>query len=362
MGQDVQINLGAQDNVSPKLKRIKGEVDGLRRSAEGANRAMSFEHKMGSMAGRLGGGAGGGVMSRALGGFNGGVGMGLIGMSIAAVGLGIKSLFDLSARAVEDAIARVKGAQAQAKTEKEAGKADRAFALGGLSFADVAKRYLSAGGNTADIGQRARSSGTSVSDQMAAELKAQALRPGLNQEQAIKDSAILLATGVVSTLEEGVAVAAKYQRRPNGLRFAYLAQRGMAATEENQAIAAQAILTAQDSVDGLSRNPRNAEHRNIIRSGYADTKADQARLDALTSGKTADATWDKVREEMNPGQQILSAAVEEAQNSADAMKEAAQAQNKLVAVIKSLGGLLGGEGSEKQKLDRFMRNAPVGVE
>lgn len=360
---DAVISFDAKDNASPKVKRIKGEVDGLRRSADDANRAMG---KMGSVAGRMGG-VGGSLGSRFLGGFAGGGMVGGISAAVAALGIGISAALAAAQRQVDESMARVRNASAWRKAQESdqdsSQRARDSMATSQIGNAGLAKRYLAAGGKIDDaLGARARLSGASVRDRMEAELTAQTLGRGINRDGALRDAAVLLASGAKETLAESVLLAAKYQGRGNGLNTAYLEARGMRINEENKALAARAIAAGSSSLSLL--NVRNQGLLNTVHAGRPQTYADLAGFKGLTSGATESATYRSAESAMSTdSSKAKNDYIKALEEQEEVLVAGVHAQRKLIAKMKDVGHFFGiGEGSMKHQLDTFRRNSAVGGE
>lgn len=331
---DVTISIDANTSgAEAKAKRLKDALDGTGKSwAQSASQTLS----------RVGGDAGGGL-GRLLGGVAGGFSM--VAAAAAVAGLGINAYLGFSARAVDAAREQVTWQQRLADAIKQSGQARQDLAAGGASQVAGMRRLLARGGTESAV-KRLEQEGFAREDAVQA---AGTLRLD-DWTSASERSAIALArTGEMSLAEAAKRIAAFGNRTP---------------TQEQ---VARQLVDARG--EKLTPSTLQAAMLDLSRGGNGnDTMSDAVRasnrvLDVqaadLMSGATAQAINERADYTLDPRARALEKVREEAAKTEESLRAAANAQGKIAAALATLGQLVGGDGSELDKLARFQQNTPA---
>lgn len=332
---DVTINLGARDDATPKVRKLKAEIDGLNKTAGRVGQSMA----------RAGGPAGG-IAGRALGGFAGGMAFGLAGAGAALAGVGVQAALAADARRVEAARERATWDNriAEARAAGERSRAD--LAAGGMSFADKVRQLSARGGRLEDAQTIANQTGLDTADVIAGE-SALMLKPRERQQQ-LREQALKLA--MTGDIKYEAAVQRLGDRRSVNLVDELVKIRGQRLTDEARGAAGAALFNVEnaDSVAAIADAQRAA---NLV--------PDQQQRDLL-SGATAKAVADRAAEQLDPTGKALDELKREVDKTTAVMKAAADAQGAFARALAQAARDLGmGEGSAAQKLRDYQKNHPL---
>jgi hypothetical protein len=339
---DVVLGFGVNDQASPKIRKIKQEVDATGRAAARTGQAL----------GRMGGPLGG-VAGRALGGFSGGGALGAAGAAAAIAGLAVNAALASDARRVQALINRLETQVRVDDANRGAGKArieqQRGRDLAGMSFIDVMRLAASRGPDIGFQGRIRRSAGRGIDVADAAAAETQNLLTPVSRREYLSGQANLLAaTGEISMVD----AIKRLQPRTGSIDLA----RELVGIRE-QILNPQNLTQAQDQINRT---------RLMGGQGEAATKAAVARnisgvrsLDALLGDRT---TAEITRaENQDPGAEILAELSRSANQQARILEAAAREQSGFAALLQSYGRTFGmGEGSQRERFWNFQAaNAPI---
>ena len=349
---DVNILFGAEDRVTPKVRKMRGELDGLKRSADSAGKSIAHT---GQALGRVGGAAGG-ILGRATGGFGQGLGAGAVGVAAAGVGLGVTMLQASSERAMDAARSRTQWRHQAEALQEQAREQVRQRQAGGKSYIQTMRRMLNVGMSMDSIRsglEQATSYGLTSEEGLAAMEAAkdyQAPRPvGMTPKDAsVADKAsrgdimLAMSTGLWSDANS----AAEAVRANNGVANAVDAAKGTPRPEG---------VTAAEADDTVYfTNKYHKDLRQINRANVAENRVSASQIEDLVSGRTATVLEQNAAEQMDPLAKLVGAAGREAMRVMETLQAAAKAQGAMVGVLTEMGRVVGmGNGSASRAVKDF---------
>jgi hypothetical protein len=332
---DVTINLGARDDATPKVRKLKAEIDGLNKSAGRVGQSMA----------RAGGPAGG-IAGRALGGFSGGMAFGLAGAGAALAGVGVQAALAADQRRVEAAREQAAWANRIADARQAGEKARGDLAAGGLSFADKVRQLTARGGRLEDAQTIAGQAGLDTADVIAGE-SALLLKPR-ERQQDIREQALKLA--MTGDIKYEAAVNRIGDRRNVNMVDELVKIRGQLLTDETRGAAGAALFNIENAtgMDAIGDAQR-----------AANRVPEQQQRDLL-SGATADALDARANEQLDPTARALDELRREVDKTTATLAAAAAAQGTFARALAQAARDLGmGEGSAAQKMRDYQKNHPL---
>lgn len=334
---DVNILFGAEDRVSPKVRKMRGELDGLKRSADSAGKSIA---QAGQAVGRVGGAAGG-LVGRVAGGFGQGLGAGAVGVAAAGVGLGVTMLQASSERAMEAARSRTQWRQQAEAMQEQAREQVRQRQAGGASYIDVMRRLIGGGMSMGDVRgglKQATAYGLTSEEGLAAIEAAQQIPQAADKEQRKRrQDEVMLAMGTGVFKDASSAAAA------------VLANNGVA-----NAVAAETGSTYDEAWARIDRSRDNPAFQQIRRAAVAENRVAESQVEDLVTGRTAAVKEQNAAEQMDPLAKLAGAAGREAQRTMEILQAAAKSQGTLAGVLAEMGRVVGmGNGSAARAVTDF---------
>lgn len=344
MTDAAHIPFGIDDRASAGVRKIRTEVDHLDHSAKRAQHSVDHlgKHLAKDVLGRGGSKAASGVMAA----FGGGMAMGVTGAALAAAGMALGGVESWDERRVELARARVEHNHRRAEMTEKADEARRTLAAGGMTFAGSLRRMLSRGGSMSGLRDLANN-GIEMNDAIAGESELADVSQGARAKVS-QQARRLAATGEIS-YADAVRRMAKFGGGDVSLERELLAIRGQSQSPENMASASRALRWGGGS-----------EARGLDVAQGSSSQIGLAQADDLLSGKTTEALRQQASETLDPLAHALHQYAAQQERAAELLQAAAEAQSGLVAFMKDIGSLVGGEGSARSKLSRFHKAAEMG--
>lgn len=310
------------DDIKARTKVAK-----LKRDAADAGREYG---RAGSQAARLGG-PGGGILGRALGGFNQSGTAGGVGLSLAALGLGVNAYLARDRERMEMAVLRETRQQGKEAIQRTVMERSDARSSHGTSFAGAARRMVSRGRSYFDISDMmTEGSGYGLTT-------AETLSVMDEAEPRGNSRAIMLgmATGLIGDTPSEVAGNI---RKFNGL---------------NNAIAAMNNMSTEEASESVDRAVTTREAKNIARGTAGMNPVSESQFFDLISGRTGDAIARTAADELDPGAKLMAEAAHAADDVTRQLLAAAEKQGAFAVLLTEASHALGlGEGSARQKLGR----------
>ena len=356
---DVNILFGAEDRVSPKVRKMRGELDGLKRSADSAGKSIAHT---GQALGRVGGAAGG-VLGRATGGFSQGLGAGAGGVAAAGVGLAVTMLQASSERAMEAARSRTQWRQQAEAMQEQAREQVRQRQAGGASYIDVMRRLIGGGMSMDDVRgglKQATAYGLTSEEGLAAIEAAQQIPQAVDQKT--RDTYQLDPNGPQMSDEQLAAFQRKRRqdevmlamgtgvfKDASSAAAAVLANNGVA-----NAVAAETGSTYDEAWARIDRSRDNPAFQQIRRAAVAENRVAESQVEDLVTGRTAAVKEQNAAEQMDPLAKLAGAAGREAQRTMEILQAAAKSQGTLAGVLAEMGRVVGmGNGSAARAVTDF---------
>lgn len=336
---DMSLLFGAEDRVTPVVRRMKREVDALKLSADRVNRSLAGA---GAIAGRFGGTAGG-LISRATGGFAGGLGMGVTGVAGLVAGMAYGGIDAASERSVIKAQTRAEWRNSVGDATQRARETVEGTARGGMSYVQSMRRAFSRGASMDTIATYAGiATDHGLTTQQGLDIfDATASNIGVNPVDVAK----AMRTGFF-----GSAAEAAQQIKALGSVDAAVALAGRMTKDQ-----ARYTLGQQEGdpyhlniTDGKWDGPTGMD--NIGAAVAGGNAVEETKIGALVGGGTATAVSKDAWGELNPLAKALAemSAAQHKQNVA--LKEAADAQWEIPRRIQEVLRAIGmGDGSRQQR-------------
>lgn len=321
--------------------RIRGKLARIKRDAAQAGQSFSRAARAG---GAMGGPVGG-VFTRGLGGFAGGMGWGMAGAASLAAGAGVRAFMAWDDRNVNRARASFARDQEQATVAKTVIERIQRRDAGGASFNALARRSIVQSGRAVDPGSmrvQGRQYGLTGSQVLSAHNAA------WTTKVPVDDILYGMASSIIG--DSGDAVAENIMNFGGDVNAAIGASAGHGA------------LSASQNMKVLLSDEYGSTGWNILTSGSAKGEVDEAAYAAFLAGRTAAAGRAMADDEMNPAAKLNAANDARWEAARGSLLAAAAAQSTFAAFLKDVMAIMGGEGSERSKLNAHSQTRPADKE